>query len=36
MNNFPLLDTFLWTIAEMPEPKIVAYDLSGLIGGLKL
>ncbi|MDR1583354.1 MAG: TolB-like 6-bladed beta-propeller domain-containing protein [Prevotellaceae bacterium] len=28
-------DTFLWAIAEMPEPKIVAYDLRGLIDGLK-
>jgi hypothetical protein len=28
-------DSFLWTIAELPEPKIVAYDLIGLMDGLK-
>jgi hypothetical protein len=28
-------DSFLWAIAEIPEPKIVAYDLNWLIDGLK-
>jgi hypothetical protein len=28
-------DSFLWVIAEIPEPTIVAYNLSWLINGLE-